>query len=59
MRAPYPVRKVVNFDRQMVDAINKWRHRQDAVPSANEAIRALIKRGLATAKRPQSDSARP
>jgi hypothetical protein len=46
----YPLKKVVSFDRRMMAAINKWRRRQEAMPSGNAAIRALIARGLAASK---------
>jgi hypothetical protein len=46
----YPLKKVVSFDRQMMAAIDKWRRRQEAMPSGNAAIRALIARGLAASK---------
>jgi hypothetical protein len=42
----YPVKKVVGFDQQTIDAIEKWRAKQKPIPNASEAIRRLIERGL-------------
>jgi hypothetical protein len=57
-RESYPVKKLVGFDRGMLAAINEWRRRQDTNPSANAAVRALIKRGLAASKRTRLHDAR-
>jgi hypothetical protein len=50
-RELYPLKKLVGFDREMLAAIDKWREHQDTNPSANAAIRALIRRGLTTSSR--------
>ena len=47
----YPVKKVIGFDQEMLDAIDKWRRRQTPIPSVSEAIRRLVEAGLkATSK---------
>ena len=35
----FPVKKVVGFDQEMIDAIDKWRAKK-------KAIRRLVERGL-------------
>ena len=47
----YPVKKIVGFDHQMIDAIEKWRGKQRPIPNASEAIRKLVEIGLASAYR--------
>ena len=42
----YPVKKVVGFDRGMIDAIEKWRGKQKPIPNVSEAIRRLVELGL-------------
>jgi hypothetical protein len=42
----YPVKKVIGFDRAQLAAIEKWRRRQDPIPSVSEAIRRLAAIGL-------------
>jgi hypothetical protein len=49
-REPYPVKKLVGFNCEMLAAIDKWREHQEIRPSANAAIRALIRRGLTASK---------
>ena len=47
----YPVKKIVGFDHQMIDAIEKWRGKQRPIPNASKAIRKLVEIGLASAHR--------
>ena len=49
----YPVKKVIGFDQEMLDAIDEWRRQQMPIPTVSDAIRALIENGLAnrTAKK--------
>jgi len=42
----YPVKKVVGFDQEMLDAIEKWRAKQKPVPNVSDAIRRLVELGL-------------
>jgi len=42
----YPVKKVVGFDRDMMDTIEKWRAEQKPIPNVSDAIRRLVERGL-------------
>jgi hypothetical protein len=46
MQRVYLIKKLVNFDEEMLAAIDEWRRRQSPIPHANGAIRELIKRGL-------------
>jgi hypothetical protein len=45
----YPVKKIVGFDEGTIAAIEKWRAKQIPIPNASEAIRSLVKQGLASA----------
>jgi hypothetical protein len=47
----FPVKKVVGFDQEMIDAIDKWRAKQKPLPNVSEAIRRLVELGL-TVKTP-------
>jgi hypothetical protein len=42
----YPVKKVIGFDQEMIDAIEKWRAKQKPVPNVSDAIRRLVELGL-------------
>jgi hypothetical protein len=42
----YPVKKVVGFDKEMIDAIEKWRAKQKPIPNVSDAIRRLVELGL-------------
>jgi hypothetical protein len=46
-----PVKKIVGFDRHMIDAIENWRGKQRPIPDLAEAIRRLVESGLASARR--------
>ena len=37
----YPVKKVVGFDQEMLDAIEKWRAKQKPIPNVSDAVRRL------------------
>jgi hypothetical protein len=42
----FPVKKVVGFDQEMIDAIDRWRAKQTPLPNVSEAIRCLVELGL-------------
>jgi hypothetical protein len=42
----YPVKKLVKFSADMLDAIEKWRSKQRPIPNVSDAIRQLIEAGL-------------
>jgi hypothetical protein len=42
----YPVKKVIGFDQEMIDAIEKWRAKQKPVPNVSDTIRRLVELGL-------------
>ena len=42
----YPVKKILGFDRAMLEAVEKWRAKQQTIPTVSEAIRQLINIGL-------------
>ena len=46
----FPVKKVVGFDQEMIDAIDKWRGKQKPLPNVSEAIRRLVELGLKVKK---------
>ena len=43
----YPVKKVIGFDEKMLEAIEKWRAKQQPIPTVSDAIRLLVKAALA------------
>jgi hypothetical protein len=47
----YPVKKVIGFEQEMLDAIDKWRRKQTPIPTVSDAIRRLVELGLAVAPR--------
>jgi hypothetical protein len=43
----HPVKKVIGFTEEMIEAIEAWRVKQKApVPNMSEAIRQLVEAGL-------------
>jgi hypothetical protein len=42
----HPVKKVVGFSEEMLDAVENWRAKQRPVPNLSEAIRRLVELGL-------------
>jgi hypothetical protein len=42
----FPVKKVVGFDHEMINAIDRWRAKQKPLPNVSEAIRRLVELGL-------------
>jgi hypothetical protein len=42
----YPVKKVIGFDQEMLDAIDEWRRQKTPIPTVSDAIRALLQRAL-------------
>jgi len=44
----YPIKKLIRFDRGMLDAVDDWRRQQTPIPTVTDAMRALIKLGLVT-----------
>lgn len=42
----FPVKKVIGFRREMMDAIDEWRITQTPVPNVSEAIRRPVEIGL-------------
>jgi hypothetical protein len=42
----YPVKKVVGFDQEMLDAIDNWRRQQKPIPTVSDAIRELLQKAL-------------
>jgi hypothetical protein len=46
----FPVKKVVGFDQEMIDAIDQWRAKQKPLPNVSEAIRRLVALGLKAKK---------
>lgn len=47
----YPIKKVLSFDQNMIDDVDRWRAQQLPLPNQNEAIRRLIELGLEAAKK--------
>jgi hypothetical protein len=42
----HPVKKVIGFSEDMIDAVEIWRAKQKPVPNLSEAIRRLVELGL-------------
>jgi hypothetical protein len=42
----HPVKKVIGFTEEMIDAVETWRAKQKPVPNLSEAIRRLVELGL-------------
>ena len=42
----YPIKKVIGFDQDMLDAIDNWRRKQKPIPTVSDAIRRLVEKGL-------------
>jgi len=51
----YPVKKLIRFDQEMLDAIDDWRRQETPIPPVTDAIRRLIELGLAA--KPVGDAA--
>jgi hypothetical protein len=54
----FPVKKVVGFDQDMIDAIDKWRAKEKPLPNVSEAIRRLVELGLKV-KTPARPASKP
>jgi hypothetical protein len=53
----YPVKKVIGFEQQMLDQVEKWRRRQNPIPTVSESIRRLVELGLTVKAKPGKRSA--
>jgi hypothetical protein len=42
----YPIKKMIGFTTDMLEAIDKWRARQRPIPNVSDAIRQLIEAGM-------------
>jgi len=42
----HPIKKVVGFSEEMIEAVENWRAKQKPVPNVSEAIRRLVALGL-------------
>jgi len=52
----HPIKKVIGFSEDMIDAVDRWRAKQKPVPNQSEAIRRLVELGLKA--KPKDKSAR-
>lgn len=56
----YPIKKLIHFDKALLDAIDNWRRIQVPIPLVSEAIRALVGIGLESeASKPVPDESAP
>lgn len=39
----FPIKKVIGFDQQMMDALEAYRREQDIIPNVSEAIRTILR----------------
>jgi hypothetical protein len=53
----YPIKKLLRFDQQTIDAIDQWRHQQEPAPNESDAIRSLVQLGLSRTKPATATSA--
>jgi hypothetical protein len=55
----YPVKKVIGFDREMLEAVEKWRAKQKPIPTVSDAIRRLVGTAIAASRpaKPRSEKA--
>jgi hypothetical protein len=42
----HPIKKVIGFTEEMIEAVEAWRAKQKPVPNQSEAIRKIIEIGL-------------
>ena len=42
----YPVKKVIGFTSEMLEAVERWRAKQKPIPTVSDAIRRLVELGL-------------
>jgi hypothetical protein len=54
----YPVKKVIGFDHAMLEAVEKWRAKQQPIPTVSDAIRQLVEMGLSVAASARPHSAK-
>jgi hypothetical protein len=47
----HPVKKMIGFADEMVDAVEKWRRKEKPAPTFSEAVRRLIEHGLEAQKK--------
>jgi hypothetical protein len=46
----HPLKKVIGFSEEMIEAVETWRAKQKPVPNVSEAIRRLVELGLKAKK---------
>jgi hypothetical protein len=46
----HPIKKVIGFTDEMIEAVEEWRAKQKPVPNLSEAIRRLVELGLKARK---------
>jgi hypothetical protein len=54
----HPVKKVIGFTEEMIQAVESWRAKQKPVPNLSEAIRRLVELALSVDKPQAHTSAR-
>ncbi len=52
----HPVKKVIGFTEQMIEAVESWRAKQKPVPNLSEAIRRLVEIGLSVPSKARKQS---
>jgi hypothetical protein len=46
----HPIKKIIGFSEEMIEAVEKWQAKQKPVPNLSEAIRQLVELGLKAKK---------
>jgi len=52
----HPIKKVIGFSEEMIEAVEVWRARQKPIPNQSEAMRQLVELGLTVKARPKQSS---
>jgi hypothetical protein len=42
----YPIKKLIGFDQEIVEAIENWQRKQTPLPNFSDAVRRLVELGL-------------
>lgn len=42
----FPIKKLIGFDQELMDALDSYRRDQDAIPNISEAIRDILTASL-------------
>ena len=49
----FPIKKVLGFNKELMAEIDDWRRHQEEVPTFSDAVRELVRLGLAGSPKPR------